>query len=430
MDTLQPLLVALQALFTRSEKKGELFSQIILAMIIPFGDGKASSIYRKLTQLLSRPITKTRFYRFMTSKCIPWHRIWSSIFKLIPVTETEGRVILALDDSTTPKTGKKIFGCEHFFDHAAKHNQSQYPWAQCFVQIGLLKFVHSRWAFLPLLSKFYHSAKVVATDKFSSKIEQACQMILTISTWTKSPLLVVMDTWFGNGKLYLPLKEKLGSRIHVLTMLRKNSMLYDFPDNTVPKRGRPPKYGKKLGSIKRLAEQYKSNIRKVTSFVYGKQREMTLYEMTAMSKSFKCKIKIVFAYYKNYYVALATTDLSLTAEQIVEYYSARWKIEAGFKELKHDIGSQSTQARLKSSVINHLNMSMLTTTLIWIAVMNLSQSAIAELTCQGSKTQFSFAKARALVISNHNKSRVYEQAENEPKIFKNPWLQVVLRLAA
>jgi hypothetical protein len=44
MDTLQPLLVALQALFTRSEKKGELFSQIILAMMISFGDGKASSI--------------------------------------------------------------------------------------------------------------------------------------------------------------------------------------------------------------------------------------------------------------------------------------------------------------------------------------------------------------------------------------------------
>jgi hypothetical protein len=27
-------------------------------------------------------------------------------------------------------------------------------------------------------------------------------------------------------------------------------------------------------------------------------------------------------------------DLSLSVEQIVEYYGARWKIEAGFKELK------------------------------------------------------------------------------------------------
>jgi hypothetical protein len=213
----------------------------------------------------------------MTSKCLPWQRIWPAIFKLIPVTETEDRVLLALDDSTTPKTGKKIFGCEHFFDHAAKHNQSKYPWAQCFVQIGLLKFVHTRWAFLPLLSKFYHSIKAVSTDKFYSKIEQACQMILTISTWTKSPLLVVMDTWFGNGKLYLPLKKELGSRINVLTMLRKNSMLYGFPDNTAPRRGRPPKYGKKLGSIKKLSEQHKSNQSKVSSFVYGKQREITLY---------------------------------------------------------------------------------------------------------------------------------------------------------
>ena len=37
-----------------------------------------------------------------------------------------------------PKTGKKIFACQHHFDHAAKQNQSRYPWSQQIVSIGLL----------------------------------------------------------------------------------------------------------------------------------------------------------------------------------------------------------------------------------------------------------------------------------------------------
>jgi IS4 transposase len=46
---------------------------------------------------------------------------------------------------------------------------------------------------------------------------------------------------------------------------------------------------------------------------------------------------------KNQRVALFSTDTTLSAAQIVEYYGARWKIEAAFKELKRDIGSAELQ---------------------------------------------------------------------------------------
>jgi hypothetical protein len=36
-----------------------------------------------------------------------------------------GRLLLALDDSINPKTGRKIFACQRTFDHAAKSNQSR-----------------------------------------------------------------------------------------------------------------------------------------------------------------------------------------------------------------------------------------------------------------------------------------------------------------
>ena len=56
---------------------------------------------------------------------------------------------------------------------------------------------------------------------------------------------------------------------------------------------------------------------------------------------------------------MPTTDLNLIVEQILKYYSPRWKIEPDFKELKHDISSQKLQSRLEHSAKNHLNMCML-----------------------------------------------------------------------
>ncbi len=72
---------------------------------------------------------------------------------MIPEPLTDGRLFLALDDYINPKTGRKIFGCDHVFDHAAKQNQSKYPWAQNVVAVGLLKAVKNRFKFLHNLLK-------------------------------------------------------------------------------------------------------------------------------------------------------------------------------------------------------------------------------------------------------------------------------------
>jgi hypothetical protein len=46
---------------------------------------------------------------------------------------TPGSARLALDDSINAKSGRKVFACQRSFHHAAKVNQSQYPWAQTLV---------------------------------------------------------------------------------------------------------------------------------------------------------------------------------------------------------------------------------------------------------------------------------------------------------
>ena len=90
-----------------------------------------------------------------------------------PSPETEGQLLVALDDCIIPKIGNNIFGCETIFYHAAKANQSQYPWAQNFVVVGLLKQVKGRWACLFLDFHFYFAKKTIDAEKATAKIKGA-----------------------------------------------------------------------------------------------------------------------------------------------------------------------------------------------------------------------------------------------------------------
>ena len=115
--------------------------------------------------------------------------------------------MVALDDYINPKIGKNIFGCETIFDHAAKANQSHYPWAQNIVAVGLLKQVKGRWACLFLDFRFYLARKTIEAEKdnakikgavvpFQTKLEQAGQMLVGIGNhFATSPLLIVTDSW-------------------------------------------------------------------------------------------------------------------------------------------------------------------------------------------------------------------------------------------
>ena len=77
-------------------------------------------------------------------------------------------------------------------------------------------------------------------------------------------------------------------------------------------------------------------------------------------------MRVVWVFRKTQWTALVTTDLTLTVAQIVEYYGARWNIEAGFREIKQEIGSAETQTRNPDAVTNHLNFCMAATAIVWI----------------------------------------------------------------
>lgn len=411
MLILHDLLTKLKEEFADSrkgEERGTWFIYTLIAIIIPFTSSKTSNLLRCLKTLFGfTVINRKRYYTFMASTKIPWDRLWPCLWKLIPEPLTDGRIIIALDDYINPKTGRKIFGCAKVFDHAAKQNQSRYPWAQNIVAVGLLKNVKGRWACLPLSHRFYHLKKTIETTKptirrrkieFQTKLEQANDMIADVAdAFTQSDIIAVTDSWFGNNGLWGPLHKQLDKRFHMVSRLRSNNNLFDSPAPKAKRSPGPPrKYGKKLGSAALLADKYKHLAGEYTVNLYGRARTVIAYDRVVMLKTLKCPVRVVWVYRKTKWVALFSTDQTLTAQQIIEYYGARWKIEAAFKELKQDIGSIETQNRHPVAVTNHLHFCMMATSLTWIYASRLEKTPNRRHAVKGRK-HFAFSDVRRLV---------------------------------
>ena len=204
---------------------------------------------------------------------------------------------------------------------------------------------------------------------------------------------------FGNDGLWSRLGRGREGCFHLLSRFRTNIILYDFapvvPEDERPQ-GRPKKYGDRLGSVDECAARYWDKAKSYTVFLYGKQREVQAFTQDVMLKTMKCPIRVVWVFKKTRYVALMTTDLTLSVEEIIEYYGARWKIEAGFKEIKQEVGSSKTQTRNADSVINHLNFCMMATTLTWIYADRLQDEPDRRHKIRG-RSSFAFSDVRRII---------------------------------
>jgi hypothetical protein len=416
------------------------FMLTLQAIIVPITISRTSNLLRAIMMLFGVDIAQWRFYTFMASVKLPWRALWQRLWRMIPQPLTAGRLLLALDDSINAKTGRHIFACQRSFDHAAKPNQTRWPWAQTIVTLGLLRSIHGRWACIPLAFAFYLRRATLGLRcirvrgqalRFEDKFAQAVRLITEVAAvFADVPMLVVADSWFGNRGLLAPLREALGTRVDLLTRLRVNAALYDLPGAPQPGRhGRPRKYGQRLGNAAQLAAAMQAQARTYRLHVYSGQREVTAAERVVMLKTLRCAVRVVWVYRRRQWVALMTTDLTLSVAQIIEYYSARWKIESGFREIKQEIGSAHTQTRNPDAVSNHLNFCMFATAVVWLYAIHLPNAPSRRYHSKNT-TEYAFADVRRELSHFIAEGGLGTVCADGAKPSKNPLISLVMGLVA
>jgi hypothetical protein len=442
MSILRTLAGDFQFLFPLTKHGHERFQWFVLtlqAILVPVTASRTSNLHRSIATLFGVTIAQGRYYTFMASVKLPWDALWETLWRAIPSPLTEGRLLLALDDSINPKTGRHIFACQPTFDHAAKTNQTRWPWAQTIVTLGLLLRIHERWCCVPLAFAFYLRRTLLRAGcvrvrgkavVFADKLTQAQGLIGRVARcFAQTPILVVCDSWFGNNGLFKPLRESLGESVQMLSRLRSNTVLHALPTPSPGKAGRPRKYGARLGNAADLAACMRPQALLYTLHVYGRMRTVLAAEQVVMLRTLRLPVRVVWVYRKTQWVALMTTDLTLSVEQIVEYYSARWKIEAGFREIKQEIGSSDTQTRNPDAVNNHLHFCMAATAITWIYAAHLKQAPVRRY-ASNNTNEYAFGDVRRALAKEIGREGFGIVCHDPGKPDNKSLISVIMRLVA
>lgn len=109
--------------------------------------------------------------------------------------------------------------------------------------------------------------------------------------------------------------------------------------------------------------------------------------------------------------------------------SLKRDIEAGFREIKQEIGSTDTQTRNPDAVTNHLHFCMAATTITWIYAEHLLQAPLRRYASEKT-TEYAFADVRRSLAKQIAKEGFGIGCHDPDKPDRNPLIATVMRLVA
>jgi hypothetical protein len=261
-----------------------------------------------------------------------------------------GAVLGCYDTSLIAKSSKKILGIQKWNNHSGNPDAGDYLTGHHWGILGMIAKINMRYI------TFLISFRLV-TGKLSNcqwkctpdgqltpmKIwDVSHAQLFQLNQWTKQKKLklrVVEDAYFSNKPNIQPLIDE---GIDVITRLRSNGVGEFDPDPKDQKvRGRKLKHGKEV-KVTSLWKTHEHQTVKVT--LYGKEEtfEVVVEDLWMLELSKKVRT-VVFKGKGGKLISLISTDLSLTATQIIEIYGSRFSVEIAIRDIKQHLGFEEYQ---------------------------------------------------------------------------------------
>lgn len=163
----------------------------------------------------------------------------------------------------------------------------------------------------------------------------------------------VLDGHFGNHPAFQMVRQL---DLHIISKMRYNAALYLEPTNE-QKKGRPRlKYGDKIDYANLPARLLCSE---ETENGYCTQ----MYQATCWHKDFACRLNVVIVKKTHVesgrvgHIVLFSSDLSLSADCLLDYYRLRFQIEFTFRDAKQHFGLEDFMGVKETSVANGIGLS-------------------------------------------------------------------------
>ena len=375
MSEIIPLLFCLQAMLTKTSLRQ--LHHVVFAMLCNPSQATMLGLSR-WTEKGGSYRTMQRLYRTP----IDWLQVHWLILKT-HLIQSERVYLLAGDEVVVNKSGKKTHGVGRFFSSIAQRPVASVS----FMTLSLID-VEARESYPLCVEQIMPVVKPTELDEPAPKRKRGRPKGRKNYEKPKpnlKPLLCLFQGMLGKIELYLaslPVKYivldgKFGNYpstwvvreagYHTISKMRHNSALYLPYDGAKPPRGPTSRYGQKL-NYKVLPGRYLISTQLVNDY------RIDTYSIALYHKDYPDLLNVVVIVKahlvtgKRAHVVLFSTDLNLTAEQIVDYYSLRFQIEFNFRDAKQHWGLDDFMNTSQQTVTNAVNLAFL--------MVNLSQALL------------------------------------------------------
>lgn len=356
----EPLVACFSVAFTRPT-----FQRILVLFL-----GAILSVrQRTVTGILRAvgPLAKGHWSDFHRVLC---RRVWSvrelgrilaaMVLELIP---PEQSVVCPVDDTTPQHKGKHVYGKGMHHDACrSTHSHIVWVWGHKWVVLSInvkFPFASRPWA-LPVLCALYRPEELNKSEghRHKTATRLAMQLMALLMHWFPARKFILLGDGGYNSHELARFCHRHRRRLSLVSRGFCDANLYaEVPKRSYRKKGgRPRTKGRKLPSPMQVVQKSKGK-RFTVNWYGGKTRLVELiWGEGHWYKSGQGLVPIRWVYvhdvqgtHRDDY--LYSTDLTLTAPQIVSLFTGRWSIEVTFAEVRAHVGLDTPRSWSKQSVL-------------------------------------------------------------------------------
>jgi hypothetical protein len=303
---------------------------------------------------------------------------------LKPLLVRAQRVVLAVDDTPTPRYGPQVQGAGIHHNPTPGPAGSPFVYGHLWVVLGLLA-PHPLWGViaLPLLARLYVRRKdrdgmdPKHRPEFRTKLELAVALMQWARVWLgllSKPLWVVADGAYAKAPF---LKPVLALGVVVVSRLRKDAALWGVPVAEPGTRGRPRKYGPHRIALAKRAGQARGWTTG-TFELYGKPVAKRYKTFEATWRPAGGAIRVVLVDEPKGWIAFFCTDPKASVADILGLVSDRFSLETAFRDVKEVVGAGQQQVRHVWASVGSFHLCLWTFTLTEVWAWDRDEDALVE----------------------------------------------------
>ncbi len=273
-----------------------------------------------------------------------------------------GPVSLVGDDTVTEHRGKRVYGKARHRDAVrSSHSYTAYRYGHKWVTLAVLvrfPFAVRPWA-LPLLVALYRSPEENRRRgrPHQTPAELMQLLLRLLLRWFPERSFVFAgDSGFGSHEM-AAFAGRERARLTLVSRYYANANLYEPPPAVVGKRtGRPRKKGAKMPSPEQVVAAAERTRLRVTWYGGGDRDVEVVTGTGHWYKGGAALVPVRWVYVRDRTGThrddyLYSTDVTMTAQQIIETYTGRWNIETTFQEARAYLGLGTTRGWSRRTVL-------------------------------------------------------------------------------